>query len=545
MAPPSNDTRRKELTIRTLSALPAVELPAGSAELLWSLVGAPATQVSFVGTDVYAGDRAAWAPAGGDCDAPVAGTQRTLQVPDADRQARSSTMLEATWSFETAADEMTLCYSFCQGRTGAACDAVGWAHLVGYVAVAAGITSPAESFAIAGVGSTLTFEGAGIGDGDVASWVPEDAACGEAAAATAVVQDGGAEFVFNNTAAATEGALRLCWEFRSAPTAEPPPPTAQPGVALTVRALTQPALLLATQYVEVSVQLEGSGLSDADRVTWAPAGADCEEGSALEGGAAAVTNGSAVVTFVAAGTFVLCYSFGERPFVAVPALTATVAPLAALAAVEDPSLASPDLLGAVVGVNTSFLLQGSGVDLVDSYAFWVPAPLNVTGGALNVTAAAAACAVGESEALGGRQPVVNSSLTFMFAASAAAEGAPTLALCYRHAALLPCLVVTVRLRVHARSRRRARRRDRRPHVHGLLRRRRRRRRRRGGVGATRRVLQCRDAAGDRGRLGRRVGGVAGRRRVAAATVLSLRSRRRVRPIQFGRRPLPHHRHLGL
>ena len=77
-------------------------------------------------------------------------------------------------------------------------------------AVAAGITAPTESFAIAGVGGTLTFEGAGLGDGDVASWVPEDAACGEAATATAVVQDGGAEFVFNNTAAATEGALRLC-----------------------------------------------------------------------------------------------------------------------------------------------------------------------------------------------------------------------------------------------------------------------------------------------------------------------------------------------
>ena len=269
----------------------------------------------------------------------------------------------------------------------------------------------------------------------------------------------------------------------------------------------------------------------------APAGErTARRGRRSKAAPAGVTNGSAVVTFVAAGTFVLCYSFGERRARRCPRARRHRRATPRLAAVEDPSLASPDLLGAVVGVNTSF----------DAARFWRRPRGFVRvlggntsqrpGGALNVTAAAAA-----ARSVSRRRSVAASRSSTRLSRSCLRrrrrrQGAPTLALCYRRAARPPYLVSTVRLRVHALDLVDARdRRDRRPHVHGLLRRRRRRRRRRGGVGAARGGLQCRDVAGDRGRFGGRVGGVAGRRRVAAATVLSLRSCRRLRPIQFGRR----------
>ena len=228
--------------------------------------------------------------------------------------------------------------------------AMPWAgHLVEYVAVAAGITAPTESFAIAGRGTLrLRARASATATSRAGYWTPRatgggcDGGRARRRRRVRLQQHGRRD---GRRAAPAQGEFGHTDGERRRRRRSPALPSRC--------ARSRPCCSRPNTWRWCSWR---GGHNDADRVTWAPAGADCEENRRSKA--------------ARCGDQRLCGGHVRRRAPLSSAIRSASGPSSLSPRSPPPSpsppwqpsrirRSPPDLLGAVVGVNTSFVLQGS------------------------------------------------------------------------------------------------------------------------------------------------------------------------------------------
>lgn len=179
------------------------------------------------------------------------------------------------------------------------------------------VSGPADTRALVGSQVNVTFDGHGVGAGDLAFWSAADADCStvdsDYGGVSAVGTDGRAAFL------GAEGgeALALCYAFVDPAVRGHNPYKRYPALTLDFQLVTSPVLSFLVVGVAETVRFGGYGLRDGDEAKWLPKPAEGGVDCASLGGAEALVGGNA--TFTAADTargdeYVLCFNHGGAGF---------------------------------------------------------------------------------------------------------------------------------------------------------------------------------------------------------------------------------------